>query len=103
MFIWKIIDLYAENKIIISAKYSVCCKDESNSVITEGNCNFEIGEINTPFEEVTENQVIDWIKKETTIDGKNSIELMLQKQLEALKIQEPVKAPWVKTTFKPTL
>ena len=99
----KILQLFANNEIVTGAKYFASLSDGEFTVETEGNCEFPFIEANTPFNEITEKQVIEWVKKETMNGDQNLIELGLQKQLEALKIQEPVKAPWVKTTFKPTL
>lgn len=103
MISWKISNLFVEGELITSVKYSVCASDETNTIETEGNCTFTDPVLSTPFKEVKEEQVLNWVKKELTEEQQNSIELNLQKQLEALKIQEPVKAPWLKTTFKPTL
>jgi len=102
-FQWKILEIRASNKIIEGAKYFVSAKDGNFVVETEGNCEIPFVEVVSEFDTVTEEQVIGWVKKETMIDDQNSIELRLREQLEVLKNQELVKAPWVKTTFKPTL
>lgn len=102
-FQWKILEVEASNNIVTGAKYFVCAKDEEFTVETEGNCAIPFVEVVSEFDTVTEEQVVGWVKKETMIDDQNSIELRLREQLEVLKSQKPVKAPWVKTTFKPTL
>jgi hypothetical protein len=104
MFTWKILATTNDaDNFITSAKYYVKAQDEENTVDTEGYWQFPKCEIISPFNEVNEEQVIGWIKEKTTENGQNSIELNLQKQLEALKIQNSLPSPWVKPTFKPTL
>lgn len=102
-FQWNILEIKATDKTITGAKYLVSATDGEFKVETEGYCDIPLVEIVSEFETVTEEQVAGWIKKETMINDQNSIELRLEEQLEVLKNQAPVKAPWVKTTFKPTL
>jgi hypothetical protein len=102
-FTWKIISINCDSGIIVSAKYFASASDGENFVETEGNCIFSDLSIKTPFDQIEHDQVVEWVKKEYEQDDQNSIELMLQKQLEALKIQKTVTPPWVKPTFKPTL
>jgi hypothetical protein len=104
MFNWKILDLFADKDgVVKSARYFVVASDGVNTVETEGNCDIPTGEIVTSFDQITEAQVIDWVKKVIMQNGENPIELRLQEQLEVLKNQNAVKAPWVKTIYKPTL
>lgn len=103
MFTWKIIDITSNGEYITSAHFYVKAEDGENTVETEGNCELPKPEIISPFDQITEAQVIGYIQKETMIDGQNSIELRLAEQLEVLKNQKLVKAPWVKATYKPTL
>lgn len=102
-FQWKILEINAVDRVINGAKYFVIATDGEFTVETEGYCPIPLVEVVSEFETVTEEQVAGWVKKETMIDDQNSIELRLEEQLEVLKNQAPVKAPWVKTTFKPTL
>lgn len=104
MFNWKILDLFADkNGVVKSARYFVTATDGVNTVETEGNADIPTGEIVTSFDQITEAQVIDWVKKVIMQNGENPIELRLQEQLEVLKTQEKTKAPWVKAVYKPTL
>jgi hypothetical protein len=92
---WKILDIEQKDGQITSAKYYVT----NGTVDTEGNWYFtEKGDI--PFEQVTEQMVIDWIKTASIRDGKNIIESRLEEQLN-----QPSKtiAPWLPQTFTPTL
>lgn len=102
-FNWKILEIKAEGEVITSAKYFVKASDGENIVESEGNCNFSDISVKTPFDQIEHDQVAEWVKKEFSQNGQNSIELMLQEQLEVLKNQKLVKAPWIKATFKPTL
>ena len=103
MFTWKILEVTSNDEYITSARFYVKAEDGKNTVETEGNCQLPRPEIISPFDQITEEQVIGYVQKETMIDGQNSIELRLTEQLEVLKNQKTARAPWVKATFKPTL
>lgn len=103
MFTWKILEIGAKDEIIESARYFVSATDGINTVETEGSCNIPNKGILLFFNQVTEDDVIDWVKKEIMQKGQNPIELRLQEQLEVLKNQQKTKAPWVKSVYKPTL
>jgi len=92
---WKILDIEAKDGVITSAKYYV----SNGKVDTEGNWYFTEGGSH-PFDQVTEEMVIGWIKAETMKDGKNIIESRLEEQLE-----QPARAvpPWLPQTFTPKL
>jgi hypothetical protein len=92
---WKILDIEAKDGLITSAKYYV----SNGTVDTEGNWYFpESGQV--PFEQVTEEMVIKWIKESSMKDGKNIIESRIEEQSE-----QPVRAvpPWLPQTFTPKL
>lgn len=103
MFNWKILEIGANDGVVKSARYFVSANDGINTVETEGFCEIPTGEIVTSFDQITEAQVIDWVKKVIMQNDENPIELRLQEQLEVLKTQEKTKAPWVKAVYKPTL
>lgn len=94
---WKVLDIYAEGEEIVSVKYQVTAKNDSNTVITEGNWIFK-DKSHFLQDQTTEKDVIAWIKAESIIDEKCIIEDNLEKQLTAL---EPValKKPWILPTF----
>ena len=92
---WKILDIEQKDGQITSAKYYVT----NGQVDTEGNWYFtEKGDI--PFEQVTEQNVIDWIKESSMRDGKNIIESRLEEQS---KQTSKTIAPWLPQTFTPNL
>ena len=71
---WTILDIVEEKEVIISAKYHVIVKDELGelSVETEGNWYFN-NKFNKPYLEITEQDVIDLIRKEAIKDSLNII------------------------------
>jgi hypothetical protein len=97
IFIWKVLDIYAEGEKITSVKYQVTASKDGNVVITEGNWTFK-DESHFLQDQTTEKDVIAWIKAESIIDEKCIIEDNLENQLMAL---QPValKKPWVLPTF----
>ena len=94
---WTILEVSSEEGLITHAKYHVVASDETNSVETEGNWYFSDKIIKIPYEDVTEQDIIEWVEKETTQDGNNLIKSNLDKQLEALKSQTETQLPWIQT------
>jgi hypothetical protein len=92
---WKITDIHAKNGMITTAKYHV-----TNGIVdTEGYWHFsDCG--STPFEQITEEMVIDWIKNASMKDGKNIIESRIEEQSDQ---PQRVIAPWLPQTFTPDL
>ena len=104
-YVWKIEEVTTDNEVITSAKYHVTISDElgNNSVETEGNWYFN-GKFNKNYADITEQDVIDLIKKEAIKDGLNIIESRLDEQLEYL-VDNIAKtpAPWLPQTFTPSI
>ena len=100
-FTWKILNISAENEIITNAKYYVTANDDTNLVETEGNWTFNYP-INVPFADITEEMVAEWIEKETMRDGVNIIKSRLEEQLNEIKTNGTVVAPWLPQVFTPT-
>jgi len=90
--IWKIIDLISENGVITQVKYSVT----ESSVKTEGYWTFKDNN-HKVVDQLSEIDVINWIKAESVVDGICIIEANLKKQLN--NMQDVVKKPWVIPTF----
>lgn len=91
--IWKIIDLISENGAITQVKYSVI----EDSIKTEGYWTFK-DNTHKVVDQLSEIDVINWIKAESVVDGICVIEDNLKKQLN--NVQDVVKKPWVIPTFK---
>jgi len=98
MFEWKILEIQAKDGLITQAKYHVTLSEEGKSVETEGHWKFGDPVLSVPFDQITEQIVVGWIKQEAIQYGKNIIESRLTEQLEALRT-EKVLPPWVPQVF----
>jgi len=96
---WKILAISVEGEAITHAKYHVLATDDTNTVETEGNWEFDKYSVKTPYAEVTENQVISWIKEGATQYGQNVIESRLEEQLALLGKTKSVVPPWKPPVF----
>jgi hypothetical protein len=102
-YVWKILEISADNDLITHAKYSIIAQDGDNSVETEGNWWFDNPVIKIPFLEVTEEMVASWIEQETMKDGVNLIKSRLEEQLNSIKNSKIVVAPWLPQVFTPNI
>jgi hypothetical protein len=91
MFNWKILELFANAK---GVKYYAQATDGKNTVETEGNYWFPEGKVNLSFEQIKEQNLIDWIDKEP-------VESNLQAQLQAMDSDKKIEFPWLADTFTP--
>jgi len=101
-FTWKILEIYADDGLITSAKYLCSVTDGEKTVDTEGYWTFQDPTMVTPFADVTEEMIAKWIEDSAVVYGKNVIKSRLQEQLESLS-KKPVPAPWLPQTFTPDL
>jgi hypothetical protein len=104
-YVWKILDVDVKNDAIYFAKYYVTANDELGklSVETEGNWYIN-GKFDKSFSEITEQDVIDLIKKEAIKDDVNIIESRLDEQLVYLSNNQVKSvAPWLPQTFTPSI
>ena len=99
-YVWKILELYAADGSITSAKYHCIVSDGDDSVETEGYWDFPEGGT-VPFDQVTEEMVIGWIEEASIKDGKSVIKSRLEEQLKAQR--KPVPAPWMPQVFTPNI
>jgi putative intracellular protease/amidase len=100
-YVWKILEIYADDGLISSAKYLCSVNDGENTVETEGYWSFpEAGTV--PFSDITEEMIAKWIEDSAVVDGKNIIKSRLAEQLQTLS-KKPVPAPWLPQTFTPDL
>lgn len=91
-YVWKITDIHADGELITKAKY-FCALDD---IETEGYCVFDQPKLNTPFAEITEEMVVEWVK--------DKLGDIVEKRLaEQQKDSKPVVAPWLPQVFTPTL
>ncbi len=96
---WKITELRAEDGVIKSAKYFACASYEGNKVETEGYCYFN-GNGGIPVADLTEENVIDWVKEITTQNGVCLVTNRLMEQMRYLEKQTALDLPWKPKTFK---
>lgn len=103
LFTWKILEISAQDDLITHAKYHVTAQDGQLLVETEGNWWFNDKISKKPFAEVTEDDVISWIEKETTQSEGNIIKSRLVEQLATLQNQKKIVAPWLPQVFTPEI
>lgn len=101
-YIWKILEIYADDGLITSAKYLCSVVDGEKTVDTEGYWTFQEPQLIVPFDQVTEEMIVQWIEDSSVVDGKNIIKSRLVEQLESLQ-KQPVPAPWMPQVFTPNL
>ena len=102
MFDWKITQISVENEAITHAHYVCKFVQEPFEVSTEGNWYFSDKIIKKPFNDVKEQDIAEWIQKESMQNGISSIELRLQEQMLNLQNDQSVALPWLPKTFKLT-
>ena len=100
---WTISELSAENEVITHAKYYLSLTNGQNTVKTEGNWYFKDPENKSPFAQVTEEMVAEWIEADTMRDGKNVIKSCLEEQLALLEQVKSVVPPWKPQVFTPNI
>jgi hypothetical protein len=98
MITWKILSIQADGDVITSAQYHAILASADLSVETEGHCYFNEPSAKTPYSEVTEDMVVAWVKNEMV-----GVKSRLEEQLETLKKQKSVVAPWLPQMFTPDL
>jgi hypothetical protein len=99
---WKIHDIEATDGLITEVKYSVVAQELDTKVETEGYWKFGDPVLRKPFEQVTEEDVIAWVKADSIREAKNIIESRLEEQVVALEKQKVI-APWLPQVFTPNL
>ena len=102
---WKITDISAEDDVILHAKYHVTATDDDGvtSVETEGHWSFSDKIVKTPFDQVKEADIAQWIEQESSQDGASTIKSNLDKQIASLKTSNKSYLPWNPPVFKPTI
>ena len=99
---WKIHDIDATDGLITEVKYSVVATELDTSVETEGYWKFGDPVLRKPFEQVTEEDVIAWVRADSMQNGINIIELRLEEQVVTLEKQKVI-PPWLPQVFTPNL
>ena len=99
-YTWQIIKIFSKNDLITNVQYKLIGDNLVNIIETEGTYLFVDPILNVPFLEVTEEMVIDWIEKETIVNGQSHIKSGIEKQFNDLENVEVV-APWLPQVFTP--
>ena len=99
-YTWQIIKVFSKNDLITNVQYKLSGTDQITIIETEGTYLFIDPVLNVPFLEVTEEMVIDWIEKETIVNGQSHIKSGIEKQFNELENVEVV-APWLPQVFTP--
>ena len=99
-YTWQIIKIFSKNDLITSVQYRLLGTDQISNIETEGTYVFNDPILNVPFLDVTEEMVIDWIEKETIVNGQSHIKSGIEKQFNELENVEVV-APWLPQVFTP--
>jgi len=92
MFTWKILSISEKCK---SVHYLLSATDGTNTVESQGNHVFSDGVVNLSFEQIKEENILEWLEKDTTQDDVNAIKLNLQKQLNELENKNKIEFPWI--------
>lgn len=101
---WKILDVKTpDGELITEARYHVALSSNDYVIETEGNWYFREPELVTPFNSVTEEMVVEWVKQESTVDDTNTIEQRLAEQFTNLQSANDTVAPWKPQIFTPKI
>ena len=98
-YTWKIDGVKDNDGLITQAKYHCRAEKKQLWVATEGTWFFKDLKLVTPYPEVTEEMVIDWIKAESN----NQIEIRLAEQIANLETQTAPSLPWSPQVFTPEI
>ena len=96
-YTWKILSIKAKDGLITQAQYHGRVAKGEAAVETEGTWFFKGQRLVVPFEKVTEEMIVDWIKTES--DG--VIEARMAQQLKNLAARDETPLPWMPQVFKP--
>ena len=99
MFIWKILELFANDDKLTAVRYLLSGTDGKITVSSEGRHDFKDGTVNKSLSETVESDIVQWIEKDTTQGDINPIKLAIENQIKALEISQKVDFPWLANTF----
>jgi hypothetical protein len=98
-YTWKLLELFANNNQLIAVRYLLSGSDGKNTVESEGRHEFSYDIANKPLDMIVEQDIIQWLEKDTTQDDVNPIKLAIENQLKSLEITQKVDFPWLAGTF----
>lgn len=94
---WKILSIKAKDGLITQAQYHARAAQNDMAVETEGTWFFKGQRLVVPFDQVTEQMIVGWIKDEC--DG--LIEKRMEQQLKNLAERDETPLPWMPQVFTP--
>lgn len=97
-YTWKILSIKAKDGLITQAQYHARVAQGDAAVETEGTWFFKGQRLVVPFDKVTEELIVGWIKTES--DG--IVEARMAQQLKNLAARDETPLPWMPQVFKPT-
>jgi hypothetical protein len=98
-YVWEITDAPSVDGLITSASYLMTLNDDQYSVSSEGHWVFDCPVMQTPYDQVTKEMIVQWIEESSIVDNVSSIKSNLEKQLNALKNPQRTGLPWMPGTF----
>ena len=98
-YVWEITGAKNADGLITSADYLVTLNDDQESIQSQGSWVFDSPFLAVPYDQVTQEMIVGWIEKASTVDGVSSIKSNLEKQLTALRSSQRTGLPWVVGTF----
>lgn len=96
---WEILELFANNDELTKVRYLLSGNDGTTTVQSSGTHEFLPETVNKKLSDTLEANIIEWLEKDTTIDGINAIKLAIENQLNTLKNDKKVDFPWLAGTF----
>jgi hypothetical protein len=96
---WKILAIKATDGLITEAKYEAVATEKDMEVATEGYWHFKSPKLAVPFDQVTEEMMVEWINAES----EQAVEKRLKEQLKSLALQQTTPLPWMPQVFKPEI
>jgi len=104
MFKWTPLELFASDNLLVAVRYSIVAQDGEHIVESQGNHTFLTDTVNKNLADIVESDIVQWLEKDTTIDGVNPIKSNLEEQLMKLKLADTlaitkVDFPWLVGTF----
>ena len=103
-YTWKPLELFASENQLVSVRYHITGSDEEHTVESEGSLIFNVETVSKPLADIVESDLIQWIEKDTTVDGINPIKSNIENKLNSLKIAKTlaigkVDFPWLANTL----
>jgi hypothetical protein len=84
---------FKEDGLVIEAEWRVSSSGEVKPYFLFGSCKFERGDSFTPFEDLTESQVVEWVKEQLGSETVAELENAIDDELSEKNVTNSI--PWV--------